>query len=132
MCHLILLLPIIALPVFWFWPWPVALGVYAVVLVVSGWIYFYVMLAMRRPVVTGVEHTMHSGGVVIDDAPNALRVRVNSESWRAESDQPLRKGDVVTVVGHDGLTLRVQADAPPGGQTTKGTWSERPNADLPA
>ncbi|HKK07050.1 MAG TPA: NfeD family protein [Gammaproteobacteria bacterium] len=108
MCHLILLLPIIALPVFWLWSWPIAVSVYAAVLLFSGWTYMYAMFAMRRPVVTGVEYTLHSRGVVVDDAPEGLRVRVNSEYWPAECDRPLHTGDAIRVVGREGLTLIVE------------------------
>lgn len=113
MCHLVLLLPIIALPVFWLWSWPIALGVYALVLVISVWTYLYVIFAMRRPVISGVEWTLHSRGVVVDDTPGGLRVRVNSEYWPAESDRPGHRGDAVRVVGREGLTLIVQAVASP-------------------
>jgi len=108
MCHLVLLLPIIALPVFWLWSWPVAVSVYVVVLIVSGWTYVYAMVAMHRPVVSGVEHTLHSQGVVVDATPNGLRVRVNSEYWPAECKQAVRAGDVVRVIGREGLTLLVE------------------------
>lgn len=107
MCHLVLLLPVIALPVFWLWSWPVALAVYAVVLVVSAWMYIYALVAMHRPIVVGNERTLHSRGVVVDDASDGLRVRVNSEYWLAECARPLAVGDEVRVVGRDGLTLIV-------------------------
>jgi len=112
MCHLVLLLPIIALPVFWLWSWPIAVSVYVVVLIISGWTYIYAAFAMHRPVVSGVEHTLHSRGVVVDDTPDGLRVRVNSEYWPATCDRPLHTGDAIRVVGREGLTLLVEPIAP--------------------
>lgn len=36
MCHLLLFLPVVALPVFWLWPLPIALPVCALALGVDG------------------------------------------------------------------------------------------------
>jgi hypothetical protein len=55
MCHITLLLPVLALPVFWILPLAVSVPVYAVVVIIAGLVYGYAMLAMRRPVETGVE-----------------------------------------------------------------------------
>lgn len=109
MCHLLLLMPILGIPVFWLWPVSIAAPVYAVILVVSAWLYFFVMRAMRRPVGTGSEGIMQSIGEVIDDTKTKMTcVRVQSELWGAVSSEPLHRGDRVRVVAIDGLTLRVQ------------------------
>jgi len=49
MCHLILLLPVIALPIFWLLPASQSVPAYAVVVAVSGWVYWYAIKAMRLP-----------------------------------------------------------------------------------
>lgn len=107
MCHLILLLPVLALPVFWWLPLTLAGPVYAAVCGLSAWIYYYVIRAMRRPVETGSEELLHSTGEVISVDGRRLRVRIHGEVWAAESDDELRRGDEVSVLAVDGLRLRV-------------------------
>ena len=108
MCHLILLMPVFGLIVFWVWPLSVAGPVYAVVTALSLWMYAYIWWAMRRPVQGGAEELLHSDGEVVDVQGNALRVRVHSEMWNAESKDTLHRGDNVKVVGMTGLILQVQ------------------------
>ena len=108
MCHLFLLLPLVALPVFWIVPLAVALPVYAVVLASSAMIYWYAIQAMRRPVQTGEEGMVGEIAEVIESHGANLFVRARSEIWHAESAAPLREGDRVKVVAVEDLTLRVQ------------------------
>jgi membrane protein implicated in regulation of membrane protease activity len=107
MCHLILLLPLLALPLFWLAPLSIAVPAYAAVLILSGGIYFLAMRAMHRPVQIGVEALLHSRGEVLGTEGKLFRVRVNSEVWSAESKDTLRSGDRVEVLAIDGLRLRV-------------------------
>jgi len=108
MCHLILLMPVFALVVFWIWPLSVAGPVYAVISALSLWMYVYIWRAMQRPVLGGVEELLHSDGEVVEVNGNALRVRVHSEMWNAESKDSLQYGDHVKVVGMSGLILQVK------------------------
>ncbi len=108
MCHLLLLLPFIALPVFWLAPLSVAGPIYAALVVVSGGVYYLAMRAMRQPVVTGVESLLHGIGKVIDREDHCFHVRVEGEIWKAETDDPLAIGDKVEIVSVDGLTLKVR------------------------
>ena len=108
MCHLILLMPVFSLAVFWIWPLSVAGPVYAVITVLSLWMYAYIWRAMQRPVLGGAEELLHSDGEVMEVNGNALRVRVHSEMWSAESKDILRRGDHVKVVGMTGLILQVR------------------------
>ena len=115
MCHLLLLLPILALPVFWLWPLEVAGPVYAVIAAASLAIYAFTIKAMRLPVRTGKEEMLHSTGRIID-MPDArtIWVRVHDERWRARSPRGgLHAGDRVRVVGMDGMTLVVVPDPEP-------------------
>ncbi|MFQ5755903.1 MAG: NfeD family protein [Acidiferrobacterales bacterium] len=112
MCHIILALPILGLPVFWLWPVGVAAPVYAVIVMISIWTYAFVMRAMRRPVETGTEEMLHAKARVIEAKGSKARVRVHSETWNATSPDPLSKGDWVEVDEVDGLTLRVRRFEP--------------------
>jgi membrane-bound serine protease (ClpP class) len=102
------LTPVFALAVFWIWPLAVAGPVYTVVTVLSLWMYALVWRAMQRPVLGGSEELLHSIGEVMEVRGHALRVRVHSEIWNAESDAALQRGERVKVIGLTGLILRVR------------------------
>jgi len=55
MCHIILMMPILALPLFWVLPLSIAAPVYGVILLLSSWLYYFTMQAMRRPTEIGSE-----------------------------------------------------------------------------
>lgn len=108
MCHLLLVLPVIALAVFWIWPLSLALPVYAGVVVISLAFYVLLLRAMRTPVRTGREELLHSTATVLRSAgPHAGWVRVHGEEWKALSNVDLAEGDTVRIVGVDGMTLHV-------------------------
>jgi len=108
MCHLLLLLPFISLPIFWLAPLSVAGPAYAVVLVVSGGVYYLAVKAMHRPVVTGVEALLHASGIVVDKQDGVLHVKIHNEIWKARAEEQLGVGDVVTIESVEGLTLKVR------------------------
>lgn len=108
MCHLILLMPVLAIPLFWFVPLSLAAPVYSGILVVSGWVYFLAIRAMNRPVETGIEALVHSTGEVVGKEGDLFCVRVQSEIWNAESTDKLRPGDRIEVIGVEGLMLKVR------------------------
>jgi membrane-bound ClpP family serine protease len=108
MCHLLLLLPLVALPVFWIWPLAVAGPVYAGVVGVSGGVYYYAFKAARKPVVSGREELIDSIGEVVEQRPEDVLVRVHSELWSAQCAEPLQAGDRVQVLAVEALTLKVK------------------------
>lgn len=109
MCHLLLLLPIIALPVFWLLPAEVASGLYAAVILASIGVYWLVVQAMRAPVVAGIEALMHAIGAVRDVDGRKASVWVGSALWSAEPEAGvLNVGDAVEVVGAEGIVLKVR------------------------
>ena len=109
MCHVVLLLPLLTLPVFWILPFALALLVYGMLVAVSAIIYWQIMQAMRRPVQNGAEGMVGEIGVIIESQEKDLLVCVRSEIWHATCPTYLRKGyrvKAVAVVEH--LTLQVQ------------------------
>jgi len=114
MCHLILALPVIVLPVLWWLPIGEGLVIYAFVLVVTGVVYWLAVKAMRAPVVNGVETLIQKTGTVRAADGHRGSVWVASELWSAEShDAPLVVGQMVRVIGVAGLRLIV-TDVEPG------------------
>lgn len=109
MCHLILVMPIVALPVLWLLPLGEGLPLYMAVLLVTGAVYWLAIRAMRAPVVSGKQTVLRRVGRVRSADGHRGSVWVASELWSAESrDTPLAVGDAVEVVGIDGLRLIVR------------------------
>lgn len=108
MCHLLLLLPLLALPVFWIWPISVSLPAYALTSGISVAAYVAALKAMRRPVLTGRECMVGATGHVVGVEDGRVTVEIGSELWAAQSDNRLTVGDVVRVASVDGLRLRVE------------------------
>jgi len=106
MCHLILLLPVIALPVFWLLTLDIALPLYVCVLALSAFLYIMVMKVMRSPAITGKKGLLLAHGDVRRVDGHAATAWINGELWSAVRDD-LRPGDTVKVVSIDGLVLNV-------------------------
>lgn len=113
MYHLILSMPIVGLVAFWIWPFPIAMPIYLVILLVSGVIYFKVGRSMQRPVTTGSEAMLGGRVEVIDMNGHEGRVRFNGATWNAVSDDSFRPGDRAQVLAVDGLTLKIGKVSPP-------------------
>lgn len=108
MCHLVLFMPILALPMFWLLPVAPAVLLYLVILGLSGWLYYVMFKVMRKPRASGAETLIDCCGKVIDIEGGFPHVRVGNELWKAESRDPLHDHDTVKVIGRDGLTLLVR------------------------
>jgi len=114
MCHIALMLPLLALPVLWMWPLAISGPIYVVIAVVSAAIYWYAVLAMRRPVGTGAEGMIGATGKVVESRGKSLVVQIGGEIWNGRSSPPLRDGDRVEVLAVERLVLVVKSlDAPP-------------------
>jgi membrane-bound serine protease (ClpP class) len=62
----------------------------------------------HKPVVSGSEELVGAYGEALEDFDRRGRIRVHSESWTAQSECPVRKGQRVRVVAIDGLTLTIE------------------------
>ncbi|MBI4294289.1 MAG: hypothetical protein HY661_22650 [Betaproteobacteria bacterium] len=110
MCHILLLLPFIALPVFSLFPPSVSVPVYGAVMALSAAVYWTAIQAMNQPILNGADGMIGNICEVVESGDGKLFVRLHSEIWRAVPLEPrLNKGDRVKVVGVKNLTLRVQA-----------------------
>lgn len=107
MCHLILMLPLLVLVVFWIWPVWISVPFYVVVVLASGFMYYFLMRAMRMPVQTGAEGLLQTKGRGIDVTNGKFLIQIHSEIWNARSTDELHTGDTVKIVGVNGLSLDV-------------------------
>lgn len=107
MCHLIFLAPVLALPLFWLLPMSLALPIYGAVLGATALVAWPVVVAWRRPQITGAEGMAGARGEALTELnPHGL-IRCQGEVWSATADEPIPVGGRVRVVALDRLHARV-------------------------
>ena len=111
MCHILLLLPIFALPLFLFLPREVALAVYVAVSMISAALYWLVWRTMRRPAATGIEGMMGGIGTVFQASEGRTKVFYQGEIWDAVSEDRVSLGERVEITGLDHMELVVRRSA---------------------
>ena len=117
MCHLILAMPLLALPIFWLVPPDVSVPVYAVITLASVFVYMKVMGSMKKPVVTGNEALVGAHGEVVTvTGDNRYLVRANGELWTARGGAGLESGQQVVISSVEGLTLSIQPESARAGK----------------
>lgn len=111
MCHLLLLMPIIGLPIFWLVPLNFAIPIYAVIVLISGLLYWLIVRSMRRTPLIGVESLVGARAEVVSRLPEGqgaqYLVRSQGELWSARSNDALQPGDTVNIVAMRGISLVV-------------------------
>jgi inner membrane protein len=109
MCHIILAIPVLALVLFFFFPFRVALTIYLPVAAASGFVYFKVMKAMGSKVQTGLQQMIGEEAVVIEDINPEGRVEIMDEIWAATGNgEKFSRGKKVRIVGAHNLVLIVE------------------------
>ncbi len=104
MCHILLFFPILTLPIFFFFPFRTAATAYVIVLLVTAFLYFKIMRALRSKVQTGLEAVIDEEALVIEDIDPEGKVLFWSEIWRATArGKKFRKGEKVRIHGFNGL-----------------------------
>ena len=111
MCHILLLLPLLALPVFVLLPWQEAWLVYLGVTVLAGVLYRLMWRDIRRPPSTGIEGMMGGIGTVFQLDRGKAKVFYHGEIWNAVSKEPITTGEEVEIVGVDEMKLLVRRKA---------------------
>jgi inner membrane protein len=86
MCHLILFLPVFALPVFWFFPFSTALPIYLIISAISAFLYFLIFKAMMMKPRVGKEAMLGKTVEVIKDIAPEGKIKYTSEIWNAIAD----------------------------------------------
>lgn len=111
MCHLILMMPLFGLGLFYILPLAWALPLYGALLVVSGLLYFLIYRAHRLPVACGAESMVGKRAQVLESFQGRGIVRYQNILWKARSREPLEAGKRVTIKEVKGMTLLVQRGA---------------------
>ena len=106
MHHLLLLLPVFALVLFYLLPWPLALTLYLPILIGSLFAYGKAIQAQRLPRTTGEESMVGKRAVAIRSGEGMVEIMFQGEIWHALSSEPLQEGQEVVIEKVDGLTLK--------------------------
>ena len=109
MCHLVLLMPVIALPIFWLTPPGFAVPVYTIIVLISAGLYWLITRAMHQPVQDGFQSLI---GTRVDVAavlaPSQYQIRAHGELWSAFSKDSLQLGEQVNIVATRGIGVVVE------------------------
>ncbi len=112
MCHLILLIPLAGLPLFWLLPLSSALALNVLLWWVSILIFYYVMKAMRLPPQDGFRSLIGTRAEVVSVVgPGSFTqylVRAEGELWSARATATLQPGEAVNIKSVDGIKLVVE------------------------
>ena len=79
----------------------------------AAFLFFVVGMAVHnrvRPVVSGREYLIGASAVALEDFEREGWARVQGETWRVRSPQPVRQGQALRVTAMQGLTLTVEVD----------------------
>lgn len=130
MCHVILMMPVLALPLFWVLPTVQAVPVYSIIAVISGLIYWRISVAHGGRPQTGAESLIGTAAEVVSmrESGSDARylVRSHGELWGATSPDSLEPGDTVTITALNGIRLVV---ALPGSRSEAQAGSAKPRID---
>jgi membrane protein implicated in regulation of membrane protease activity len=88
-------------------PWGlVAVGAATVLEIGEAWLWW--RWSHRRKPAIGLEAMIGASATVVDPCRPLGQVRIQGELWQASCDEGADPGDVVEVVGAEGLTLLVK------------------------
>jgi membrane protein implicated in regulation of membrane protease activity len=109
---IVMLLPVIALPIFWLLPLVQALPIYALLILASAAMFWFMRGSMKQSSVTGTEGLIGKDAKVVSQSRSGNElssvVEVQGELWTATSADTLKIGDKVKITAMDGLTLVVK------------------------
>jgi len=125
MHHVLLFLPLLALILFFFFPWQVALPFYALILIGSIIGYWKALQAQRQPPIMGRKVMIGDQADVITVEKGEIEVEYKGEIWGAVSSQLLQPGQRVIIEKVEGLTLQVA----PLPELAGDERAEQPNRD---
>jgi membrane protein implicated in regulation of membrane protease activity len=109
---IVMLLPVIALPIFWLLPFRQALWIYIFCLALFGFMFWIMMKTMRLPVITGRRSLIGRDGEVISKKRSVKGeqyiIRVNGELWSACNNESMQPGDTVRITAVKGNSIFVE------------------------
>lgn len=130
MCHVVWMLPILSLPLFWLLDFPLALPLYIGVLVLTGGVLVLTVQSLKMPASSGIEGMRGDLAEVVEALRPLGTVRYRSTLWYAAASEPIDVGKRVRIVGNKGLCLLVEKviQAP---TTAMDAFQRRPGYHVP-
>jgi len=107
-------MPVIGLPIFWLVPTNLAVPSYLVIVLISAFLYWLIVGAMRKPIQDGFQSLIGTEAEVVSklapDAPARYLVRAQGEGelWSAYSTDALDIGERVNIVAVKGIGVVVE------------------------
>ena len=121
MCHLILLMPVLALPIFWLMPLNLAIPIYMIIGLITGFLYWLIAKSMGKQPATGSESLIGTAGEVVSKLSPGNQakylIRSQGELWSANSPDLLQTGETVSIASVDGIRLVVRRNGNPVAST---------------
>ncbi len=112
MCHLILLLPVVGLPLFWLLPLGYALPINIALWLLSVFLFRLIRKAMMKPIQDGFRSLIGTEAEVVSkQAPThsaRYLVRAQGELWSAYSADVLEIGEPVNIVAVRGIAVVIE------------------------
>ena len=107
MCHILFLLPFVALLLFFLLPSVQATFISVPLFLVFMWLAWVTWKDMRRPVATGIEGLMGGKAQVVSRTKDGAKVLLRGELWDTMCSDELSVGETVQVTGLEGMKLVV-------------------------
>lgn len=107
MCNLIFFLPFFGLPVFWIFPFNIALPVYLFIVGISMLLYYKIFQAMRAKVLNGQEAMLGKTGVVLKNIDPEGKIKYATEIWNAVAEREKFMEDEKVVINGFSYNMRV-------------------------
>ena len=118
MCHLILLMPLLGIPLFWLLPLGYALPTNIALWLISAFLYWLIRKAMRKPIQDGFQSLIGTEAEVVSkralthSARYLVRAKGEGELWSAYSADALDIGEWVNIVAVRGIGVVVERAEP--------------------
>ena len=116
MCHLVLLMPVLGLPLFWLLPLGYALPANIALWLISAFLYWLIRKAMMKPIQDGFQSLIGTEAEVVSKRAltHSARylVRAQGELWSAYSADIIEIGEQVNIVAVRGIGVVVERAEP--------------------
>ena len=133
MCHLVLLMPLFGIPLFWLLPLGYALPANIALWLIAAFLYWLIRKAMRKPIQDGFRSLIGTEAEVVSkrapthSAKYLVRAQGEGELWSAYSTDVLKIGEQVNIVAVKGIGVvveRAESGSHPGETGNAKTASE--------
>lgn len=110
MCHIVVLLPVLAVAIFLFLPPGQAAFISVPLFLIFFWLAWIMWKDFRRPVSTGIEGLLGNRVQVVSKTNYGAKVSLKGELWDVVCGDELSLGETVRVTGFERMTLIVRKD----------------------